>query len=283
MQVIESIAEMKLWSKKFRKEGKTIGFVPTMGYFHEGHLNLMREAKKQCDKVVVSIYVNPTQFGPQEDFNQYPRDLDHDRALMEESGVDAVLVPSDNQMYPLGYKTYIHVESFSDKLCGKSRPGHFRGVATIVAKLLNIIQPDILYLGQKDAQQAILLQKMVQDLNMNTDVVIVPTTREPDGLAMSSRNKYLSPEERNQAVVLYQSLQLAKSIIASGERNSARIIYAMKELIAKQPAVKIDYIEIVNLETLEDVQTIGAEALIALAVFAGKTRLIDNILVKKGK
>ncbi|MDI6783785.1 MAG: pantoate--beta-alanine ligase [bacterium] len=279
MQIIESIAEMKLWSKKFRKEGKTIGLVPTMGFFHDGHLNLMREAKKQCDKVVISIYVNPTQFGPKEDFSQYPRDLEHDLARAEEVGVDAVFVPSDKQMYPAGYKTYVKVESSSDKLCGRSRPGHFRGVVTIVTKLLNIVQPDILYLGQKDAQQAMLLSKMVKDLNMNSDVVMVPTTREPDGLAMSSRNKYLSPDERNQATVLYQSLQQAKNMIDTGERNSKKIITAMRELISQQPSVKIDYIAIVNPETLEGVQTIGNNVLIALAVYIGKTRLIDNIIV----
>jgi pantoate--beta-alanine ligase len=279
MNIIKSITEMKLWVQRFHRESKTIGFVPTMGYFHEGHLNLMRAAKQQCDTVVVSIYVNPTQFGPNEDFNKYPRDLDRDFKLAEGVGVEAVFVPADKEMYPEGYKTYIQVESLSGKLCGKSRPGHFRGVATIVSKFLNIIQPDMLYLGQKDAQQAILLRKMVIDLNLNTTVVVVPTTREPDGLAMSSRNKYLSPEERQQAKVLNQSLQLANSMLSHGEKDTAIIIAAMQDLIMQQPSAKIDYISIVNPETLEDVQTIDKQALIALAVYIGKTRLIDNILL----
>jgi pantoate--beta-alanine ligase len=279
MNIIKSIVEMNLWIQQKHRLDKTIGFVPTMGYFHEGHLNLMRAARKQCDLVVVSIYVNPTQFGPNEDFNKYPRDLDRDCNLAEGVGVDTVFVPSDKEMYPEGYKTYVQIELISDKLCGKSRSGHFRGVATIVTKFLNIVQPDILYLGQKDAQQAILLRKMVNDLNINTKVVIVSTTRELDGLAMSSRNKFLSPEERQQATVLNQSLHLAESMISSGEKDSEKIINTMQELIRKKPSVKIDYIAIVDPEILEDVQIIDKQILIALAVFIGKTRLIDNILI----
>jgi pantoate--beta-alanine ligase len=279
MNIIKSIIEMNSWIQQKHRQSITIGFVPTMGYFHEGHLNLMRTAKKQCDLVVVSIYVNPTQFGPNEDFNKYPRDLERDCSLAEGVGVDTVFIPSDKEMYPEGYKTYVEVESFSDTLCGKSRPGHFRGVATIVIKFLNIIQPDILYLGQKDAQQAILLRKMVDDLNINTKVVIVPTTRELDGLAMSSRNKFLSPEERQQATVLNESLHLAKSMISGGEKDSEKIIDAMQELIRKKPSATIDYIAIVDPETLEDVQIIDKQILIAVAVFIGKTRLIDNIII----
>ncbi|MFB3896923.1 MAG: pantoate--beta-alanine ligase [bacterium] len=281
MYITKSIAEMKLWVTQQHRENKTIGFVPTMGYLHEGHLNLMRAAKQQCDLVVVSIYVNPTQFGPNEDFSKYPRDLERDFMLAEEVGVDTVFVPSDKEMYPEGYKTYVQVESLSVTLCGKSRPGHFRGVATIVNKFINIIQPEVMYLGQKDAQQAILLRKMVSDLNSNTQVVVVPTTREPDGLALSSRNKYLSESERKQAIVLYHSLQLAKSLIERGERNSEKIINAMRNIIAAQPRAKIDYVSIVNPETLEDVQQIESQVLIALAVFIGKTRLIDNVLITK--
>lgn len=281
MNIIKSIEEMKSWIRQMRQENKTIGFVPTMGYFHEGHLNLIRTAKQQCNMVVVSIYVNPTQFGPNEDFNKYPRDLERDFKLAEGVGVAVVFVPSDKDMYPEGYKTYIQVESLSAKLCGKSRPGHFRGVTTIVNKFLNIIQPDVMYLGQKDAQQAILLQKMVKDLNINMQVVVVPTTREPDGLAMSSRNKYLSESERKQALVLNKSLQLAKTMMERGELNSEIIIHAMEKLIAEQPSAQIDYISIVSPETLEDIHNIETQVLIALAVFIGKTRLIDNVLITK--
>ncbi|MCX7918432.1 MAG: pantoate--beta-alanine ligase [bacterium] len=280
MQIIKNIGEMQTWSNNVRKENRTIGFVPTMGYFHEGHLNLMREARKQCDRVVVSIYVNPTQFGPQEDFTQYPRDLNHDISLAEPIGIDCLFIPSDEQIYPEGYQTYVTVEQLSKRLCGKSRPGHFRGVATIVTKLLNIVQPDTLYLGQKDAQQAILLSKMVQDLNIPVKVVILPTTRECDGLAMSSRNKYLSDNERRQAVVLYQSLQLAQSIIKQGEKNAARIIQAMQQLISSQPDARIDYVSIVDPKTLDDVNVITEPVLIAIAVYIGKTRLIDNIIIE---
>jgi pantoate--beta-alanine ligase len=281
MDIIKSIIEMNLWVQQKHRQNKTIGFVPTMGFFHEGHLNLMRTAKQQCDLVVVSIYVNPTQFGPNEDFSKYPRDLDRDFRLAEEVGVETVFVPFDKKIYPEGYKTYVQVEELSGKLCGKSRPGHFRGVATIVTKLINIVQPDVLYLGQKDAQQAILLQKMVYDLNINTKVVVVPTIRESDGLAMSSRNKYLNPEERQQATVLHQSLQLAKSIISSGEKESDKIIDAMQDMIRKQPNAKIDYIAIVDPETLEDIPVIEKHVLIAVAVFIGKTRLIDNIIINQ--
>lgn len=277
MFVIESIAEMKAWSKKKFSENKTIGFVPTMGYFHEGHLTLIKESKKQCDTTVVSIYVNPTQFGPHEDYDKYPRDLERDLNLAEELAVDVVFVPADAAMYPPDYSTFVRVEKLEDKLCGRSRPGHFRGVATVVLKLLHIVNPTILFLGKKDAQQAILLQRMVKDLNMDVAIHLVDTVRETDGLAMSSRNTYLSPEERKAAPVLYRSLQLAKEMIEKGERNSAKIISAMQSLISKEPLAKIDYISIVDCKTLEDIEQIDRPCLIALAVYIGTTRLIDNL------
>lgn len=280
MKTIEKISRMMTLSKIMKKEGKTIGFVPTMGYLHEGHLSLVRTAKKHADIVVMSIFVNPIQFSPGEDFNTYPRDLKHDEELARQAGVDVIFYPSGSQMYPDGYATYVNVELLTETLCGSSRPGHFKGVTTVVAKLFEIVKPDIAYFGQKDAQQAIVIKKMVEDLNMSVEIKVLPIIRDPDGLAMSSRNVHLSEDERKDALCLYQSLKKAEDLIDRGERDSKRIIKAVEDVIIRvAPSAKIDYISIVDTKTLQDLKTISQEALVALAVFIGKTRLIDNIIV----
>ena len=279
MRTIKTIKEMKQVIKDLKKEGKTIGFVPTMGYLHEGHLSLIRESVKRSDKTVVSVFVNPTQFSPGEDYDRYPRDIERDRKLLEIEKVDYLFYPSVEEMYPEGYKTYVETVDLQDKLCGRSRPGHFRGVCTVVLKLFNIVQPDIAFFGQKDAQQAIIIKRMVKDLNLDIKIEVMPIIREEDGLAMSSRNTYLNPEERKQATVLYRSLQLAEELIEKGERNSELIISKMRELIEAEPSARIDYVEIVDLEELNPIKEIKDKALIALAVYIGNTRLIDNMIV----
>lgn len=280
MRIIETIREMKEKITNARLKGHTVGFVPTMGYLHEGHLTLMREAKSKTDYVVASIFVNPLQFGVGEDYEEYPRDLSRDSQLAAGAGVDAVFAPQVREMYPKGYSTFVEVQSLTDKLCGKSRPGHFRGVTTVVAKLFNIVQPDISFFGQKDAQQALVLQKMAEDLNMNLEIEVVPIVREKDGLAMSSRNAYLNPEERTAALVLSQSLRKAQSLIDEGERNPDMVIEAVRGLINQEPLARIDYVEILAVPSLENITVIKGRVLIALAVFVGKTRLIDNIVVE---
>ncbi|MGQ9801162.1 MAG: pantoate--beta-alanine ligase [Candidatus Saccharicenans sp.] len=279
MEIISTVAELGEKIKAWKKKGQKIGFVPTMGYLHQGHLSLVRESKKRSDVTVVSIFVNPKQFGPTEDYKVYPRDLERDRALLEGEGVDLIFCPPVEVMYPEGYKTYVEVEDLQDKLCGKSRPGHFRGVCTVVLKLFNLVQPDEAYFGWKDAQQVIILQKMVEDLNLPVKIVPLPLVRDHDGLALSSRNTYLSPEERQAALVLKKSLDLAEKLIAEGEREAGRIRQKMIELISAEPLARIDYVEIVDLKTLEPLSTIGDRALIALAVFIGRTRLIDNLRI----
>ncbi len=263
-----------------KREGKIIGFVPTMGYLHKGHLSLIKIAKRKSDVVVVSIFVNPTQFGPKEDFAQYPRDFKRDRLLLEKEGCDFIFAPRIKDMYPEGYLTYVNVDKITHKLEGAIRPGHFQGVTTIVAKLFNIVQPDIAVFGQKDAQQAVVLKKMVDDLNYGVKMIIAQTVRERDGLALSSRNVYLSKEERKQAKVLYQTLRLAKEMISKGERSVSKIVSKMNKLIDKQPLAEIDYIAITDADSLELLNRLKAEILISLAVRFGKTRLIDNIKIK---
>jgi pantoate--beta-alanine ligase len=281
MKIIENIPRMSTLVKIFRKEGKSIGFVPTMGYLHEGHLNLARTAKKHTDVVVMSIFVNPMQFGPSEDFDRYPRDPKRDEELARSAGVDVIFYPATKDIYPADYATYVNVERLTDGLCGASRPGHFRGVTTIVAKLFNIVKPDIAYFGQKDAQQAIVVKKMVSDLNMDIEIKMIPTVREKDGLAMSSRNTFLSEEERRDATVLYQSLKKAEALIEAGEADPKRIKNQMEEMIRARKAVaKIDYIAVLDTKELKEVKSVSGEVLIALAVFVGHTRLIDNITVK---
>lgn len=267
-------------TEKLRRLKRSIGFVPTMGFLHAGHFSLIKQARKENDIVVVSIFVNPVQFGPGEDLRKYPRSLKKDIGFCRKLGVDFVFLPDKNIMYPQGYSTFVNVEEFDSVLCGASRPGHFRGVATVVAKLLNIIQPDSLYLGQKDAQQAVIITKMVKDLNFPVKVKVLPTVRQKDGLALSSRNAFLSKRERSAAVVLFKALQLAETLISNGQRDSDRIISRMKQLIEKNNQAKIDYIVIVDPERLRKIKKVKPGSLIALAVKIGKTRLIDNTTIR---
>ncbi len=275
---------MQCLAKSIKREGKTIGFVPTMGYLHKGHLSLIREAKKDTDVAVMSIYVNPMQFGPKEDYRRYPRDLKRDMVLAESAGTDIVFAPLDKEMYPAGHLTSVSVKDLSERLCGRLRPGHFTGVSTIVAKLFNIVAPSVAYFGQKDAQQAVVIKKMVQDLNIDTEIKVMPIIREPDGLAMSSRNSYLNKTERKDALFLYKALELAKGMICpGGKRDAKEIILEIKKYIGKIGNFRIDYIEIVDVETLRPIDKIKDKALIALAIWIGNTRLIDNIVVSAKK
>jgi pantoate--beta-alanine ligase len=277
MKIIERIDAMR---KLRHKLTEPIGLVPTMGYLHEGHLALVRWARAENPSVVVSIFVNPTQFGPQEDFSSYPRDTKRDLALLSKEGADVVFMPSVAEMYPGQFDGWVEVGKVTERLEGASRPGHFRGVATVCAKLFNIVQPTRAYFGQKDAQQAVVIKKMVADLNMNLEIVTVPTVREPDGLAMSSRNTYLNPEERKAAVVLYQALSLAQRLWSHGETDANRLRGEMIRLIQKQPLANIDYVSVANAETLDELDTVNPPALVSLAVKIGKTRLIDNVVLE---
>jgi pantoate--beta-alanine ligase len=279
VRIIRSLKEMSNFSHRVHARAKTIGFVPTMGALHEGHLSLMRQAHKENDTVVVSIFVNPAQFGPREDFKKYPRNLNKDAKLCQKEGVDIIFYPASKDIYPISYKTYVAVEDLSNVLCGKFRPGHFRGVATIVTKLFNIVGPDIAYFGQKDAQQAIIIKKMVEDLNMPLRIKVMPTMRQIDGLAMSSRNAYLDQKEKDDAIVLSKSLNLARKLISEGKRNVSDIIRRMRELINQKKSAKIQYISIVDPQDLKPIEIIKGRVLIALAVYIGKTRLIDNVIV----
>ncbi len=280
MMVLSKPEEVQRHCETVRLQGKSIGLVPTMGYFHEGHLTLMRRAREENDFLVVSLFVNPTQFGPNEDYERYPRDFERDRKQAEKEGVDLLFAPSVEDMYPPEYATYVEVTgTLTSVLCGAKRPGHFRGVTTVVAKLFNIVKPHKAYFGEKDAQQLRVIKRMVRDLNFDVEVISVPTVRESDGLAMSSRNEYLSPEERKAALVLWRSLNLARSLVEAGERSADRIISEMRRLIESEPLARIDYIEIVDSETLEKVDRIEGEVLVALAVFIGTTRLIDNMVI----
>ncbi len=282
MKIVTTVEELKERVRSWKKEGRRIGFVPTMGYLHEGHLSLVRESKKRSDVTVVSIFVNPKQFGPAEDYQIYPRDLERDRRLLEKEGVDLIFYPSVEQMYPEGYRTYVEVEGLQDKLCGRSRPGHFRGVCTVVLKLFNLVEPDEAYFGWKDAQQVIIIKKMVEDLNLPVKIVPLPLVRDHDGLALSSRNTYLNPQERQAALVLKKSLDLAEQLIKSGERDAGAIRQKMVELISSEPLARIDYVEIVDLKNLEPLEKIEGEVLVALAVYIGRTRLIDNLRIISG-
>ncbi len=257
----------------------TVGLVPTMGYLHEGHLSLIRQAKAECDHVIVTIFVNPTQFGPSEDLSKYPRDLERDLNLISPLGVDIVWNPTAEVMYPTGYQTWVEVEAMTQPLEGSMRPGHFKGVTTVVAKLFNATQPDKAYFGQKDAQQAAVIRQMVRDLNFPLEVMICPTTREADGLAMSSRNKYLSEAERKAAVVLFRSLSAAKELYESGERDAEKIRGKMKEILASEPLAQTQYVSCADYDTLAELNEIKGKALLSMAVFLGKTRLIDNFIL----
>ncbi len=281
MQLFTNTAEMQTWCLEQKKAGQTIGLVPTMGYLHQGHLALVRRARSSCDKVVVSIFVNPIQFGVGEDFEEYPRDLEKDRQMLEEGQVDAIFAPSVKEMYPPGYNSYVEVQGeVAEKLCAQSRPGHFRGVTTVISKLFHICCPDMAFFGQKDAQQAMVIEKMVRELNFPLRIVRVPTEREADGLAMSSRNVYLNEDMRSQALVLNQALQAARDLIYTGERDVKKVKELLLQIINSSPAANIDYAEIYDAETLADISEINDRVLIALAVKFGSTRLIDNLIVE---
>ncbi len=281
MKIVRDIAEMQQLAETYRQEGKRIGFVPTMGYLHEGHLSLMRQARPRCDVLVVSIFVNPTQFGPNEDFERYPRDFERDERLCRQEGVDVVFYPTAEAMYPQPYRTYVNVEQLTETMCGASRPGHFRGVTTVVTKLFHIVKPHLVVFGQKDYQQSLVIRQMVRDLNFDITIVVAPIVREADGLAMSSRNNYLTPEERQQALVLYRSLRKAEELIEQGEQDAARILEVMQQIIAGAPDARIDYIVIVDGDTLEPVTRVKDNTVIALAVYIGNTRLIDNTIIRE--
>ena len=282
MKVYRSIRSLTKKVFEIKKHNKTIGLVPTMGFLHDGHRSLIKKARQDTDCVIVSIFVNPAQFGPKEDFKKYPRDFKKDLGLCRKEGVDIVFAPKTEEMYPEHYSTYVSVENITNVLCGASRPGHFRGVATIVTKLFNITMPNIAYFGHKDAQQAIVIKKMAEDLNMNVNIKVMPIVREKDGLAMSSRNVYLSREERIQAQSIYKSLRLAKELFNNGEVDSKKIVSKMKHVINRQPDAKVDYIKVVDIRDLKDFKKISDKALVAMAVWIGKTRLIDNIVLKTG-
>ena len=277
--VLRTIPETRRWVQSERTSSRTLGLVPTMGSFHEGHLSLIRRARQSCDRTMVSIFVNPLQFAPGEDYVRYPRDLDRDLSLATREGVAAVFHPETEKMYPNGIVTSIGVGKLGEALCGASRPGHFQGVATVVAKLFNIVQPDLAFFGQKDAQQTLIMKTMTQELNWPLQIVVCPTVREPDGVAYSSRNSYLSAEERSRASVLYRSLRLAENLIHSGARDAAGVEGEMRKMIQDVSGAELDYARVVDPVTLEALQQINGEVLAAVAVRFGKTRLIDNLII----
>jgi pantoate--beta-alanine ligase len=281
MEIINRVTRMSSVAREFRAGGKTLGLVPTMGALHEGHLSLMSQAREMCDIVITSVFVNPTQFAPHEDLNRYPRDLARDAELAFTRQVDFIFAPTPEDMYPNGFATYITVEGLSERLEGASRPGHFRGVTTVVNKLFNIVHPHFAFFGRKDAQQVIIIKKMVKDLAMDTEIVVGPTVREEDGLALSSRNVYLATDERKAATVLRRALEKCRSMYNGGERDSARLINAMRAIIEAEPLAKPDYIMISDTSNLEPVTTVPyvSPTLVSMAVFFGKTRLIDNVVL----
>ncbi len=284
MRIIAGIDDMRAACRQVRAEGKRLGLVPTMGALHDGHLSLVRAARSTCDLVAVSIFVNPLQFGPNEDFAKYPRDLEHDRQLLGQENVDLLFTPSAEEMYPAGNSTYVTVEGLSDRLCGRSRPGHFRGVTTVVSKLFHIIGPDASFFGQKDAAQAAIIRRMVRDLHFDVQIVVCPTVRERDGLAMSSRNRYLDPPQRKSGAVLYRALTRIQTLADRGERRGEALITAGKGVIGEELGVRLDYLEVVDPDTLEPLQDVSRGALVAVAAFVDGVRLIDNIqLTSSGK
>ena len=280
MRLIISIPEMKAFSRATRKEGKVIAFVPTMGYLHEGHERLLTEAGRLGDVVVLSVFVNPSQFGLNGDFLEYPRDMERDKTIAVEHGVEVLFAPEVFEMYPEGYGTFVDVPGLADKLCGKSRPGHFRGVATIVAKLFNIVMPHKAIFGLKDYQQQLVIKRMAKDMDMDVEVVAIETVREADGLAMSSRNVYLSASERRVAAIIPKATAVAKEMVLRGERNSAAVIEAVKKVMEKEPSVVIDYASVCDVDNLDDVLVIKGRALLAMAIRLGKARLIDNCVLE---
>jgi pantoate--beta-alanine ligase len=280
MKLIKSVGSMKLWSDQTRTGGKTIALVPTMGFLHEGHLSLLKRARREADTVVMSIFVNPLQFGPREDFDAYPRDILRDSALARAESCDVLFFPSKKQMYPEGFLTRVGVERMDGVLCGAFRPGHFAGVCTVVLKLVNIVRPHILLLGQKDAQQATILGRMLRDLDTDVRLIVCPTVRERDGLAMSSRNSYLSPKERERALAISRALFLARKLVLRGERRTGRILEQMKSALSRGGISDIDYVAILDSKELIPVETVRGEVLIAVAARVGTTRLIDNIKLR---
>ena len=279
MKQLSTVAEMKAACRRTTAGGKTLGFVPTMGALHEGHFSLVRAAMSRCQMTAVSIFVNPLQFGPTEDLAKYPRTLERDAEMLSELGVDLLFVPGVAEMYPEGVKTRVMVEELSAKLDGASRPGHFRGVATVVAKLFGIVRPDFAFFGQKDAAQVAVLRKMVEDLNLDVQLVVCPIVREPNGLAMSSRNVYLTPEQRQQALVLHRALMRVEMAVQQGERDAARLIEIGRQIIAEERGARLDYFAIVNPDTLDPVENVSGGALVAVAAYLGATRLIDNLVL----
>jgi pantoate--beta-alanine ligase len=280
MKIVTNAEEMRFLSRSERTRRGRLGLVPTMGALHEGHLSLVRIARSRSDVVAASIFVNPTQFGPGEDFAKYPRNLESDCALLEREGVELVFAPSVDEIYPKGSVTWVIVEGMSDRLCGRSRPGHFRGVTTVVSKLFHIVEPDIAFFGQKDAAQVAIIKRMVRDLNLPVSIEVCPIVREPDGLALSSRNSYLTADERKSALVLHRSLLRVQQEFANGERNLAKLVESGKQEFARNPEVRLDYLEIVDPDSLETATKITQSVLVAVAAFVGKTRLIDNITLQ---
>ena len=281
MEIIDTVEWMEHVMRQARAEGRLVGFVPTMGALHEGHGSLVRAARQQCCPVVVSIFVNPKQFGPNEDFENYPRNLEADRALLEDLHADYLFAPPAAEIYPDGFRTYVHVEGLSERLEGRSRPGHFRGVATVVLKLFEIVQPHFAYFGRKDAQQARIIRQMARDLNLDTEIVVCPIVRGPDGLAMSSRNAYLKGEARRAATVLYRALDAARREITAGERDCLRLLALVRQALDAEPLASTDYAEVVDAESFEPVTRLRRACLVLIAAFVGHTRLIDNMLVEE--
>ncbi len=279
MRVVKDIGEMQSLADSFRREGKVIAFVPTMGYFHQGHLRLFEEGRRRGDVLVVSLFVNPIQFGQGEDYATYPRDLERDMRMAGEAGVDLLFTPSEEDMYPEGFQTYVTVEEVTRNLCGAFRPNHFRGVATVVTKLFHIVKPHVAIFGEKDYQQLVTIRRMVGDLNMDIEIVGVPTVREEDGLAVSSRNAYLSPEERRVASLLFRALKEGERLYSEGERDGGRIARAVREILEREPLIRVEYVKVCDPERLEDVRTVEGRALLALAARIGRARLIDSIIL----
>lgn len=282
MKIVETIAEVREQVKQWKKEGLTVALVPTMGYLHEGHRSLMERARKENDRVVVSVFVNPTQFGPNEDLASYPRDLEHDAALCDSVGVDLIFHPTPEEMYPKGFCSFVDMDVLTKELCGLSRPVHFRGVCTVVSKLFHIVTPNRAYFGEKDAQQLAVIKRMVLDLNLDIEIVGCPIVREADGLAKSSRNTYLSPEERKAALVLSRSIFAGKQLAESGETDAHKLVQAMTDIISAEPLARIDYVKVVDLLTMQQIDKLDRPFLAAIAVYIGKTRLIDNFMVQAG-
>lgn len=282
MKIVSTVSETRDIIKEWKRNGLKVGLVPTMGYLHEGHLSLIKKAVSENDRVAVSVFVNPTQFGPGEDYETYPRDINKDAALCESAGADIIFHPEASEMYPDGSCTYVNMTGLTDALCGKSRPTHFQGVCTVVSKLFNIITPDNAYFGEKDAQQLAVIKRMVKDLNFDINIVGCPIIREEDGLAKSSRNTYLNKDERQAALILKEAIFCGKSLVENGEKDASVIVGKMKDIINSEPLARIDYVELVDMNTMKNISAIQGEVLCAIAVYIGKTRLIDNFIYNAG-